>query len=154
MRLQPEVQTDNTSDRDRELMRNVMQKPFQRKLLLYLPVILISIVGLVIINMNDVRFDLSENKRGTGNLVFVLAAALFLRLAIWEIMSYTKDVNHFQIKKAKGIIHHVKGCSFSIGNYEFNASALGLKDLHEGEVVELRAAYKSACVFWLKKIES
>jgi hypothetical protein len=151
MQIQPEVRTENTSDNDRELMRAVLKKPFQRKLMIYLPMVLISIGGLVIINMNDVRFDLAENTRGMGNLVGVLAGALFLRLSIWEIMSYNKDLNHFQIKKAKGAIHHVKGASFSIGNYEFNASALGIKNLQDGDRVELRASYKSASVFWLQK---
>jgi hypothetical protein len=150
MQVKPEVRTDNTSDSDRELMRSVLQKPFHRKAWIYIPLVLVSIIGLVIINMNDVRFDLSENKRGMGNILLVLTAALFLRLLIWEIMSYNKDLNHFQVKTAKGPIHRVKGKTFRIGDYEFNASALGTKDLKEGDWIELRAAYKSSSVFWLQ----
>ncbi len=149
--MQAQVRTDNTNDHDRELMRAVLQKPFRRKVGIYLPLVLISICGLVFINMNDVRFDLTEDKRGMANIILVLTAALFLRLLIWEIMSYNKDLNHFQVKTAKGPIHSVKGKTFRIGDYEFNVSALGTKDLGEGDWVELRAAYKSSSVFWLQK---
>ncbi|HEV7230519.1 MAG TPA: hypothetical protein VGO45_04275 [Bacteroidia bacterium] len=151
MPLQTEVRTETTSDNDRMLMRTVLRKRLNKKLLIYLPLVFVGIGGLILINTFDVRFDMSEASRGTWNVILVVLGAFPFRLAIGEVMSYQKDLGNFQIKTAKGLVREVKGRSITIGNYEFNASALDDLDLQPGDQVELRAGYKTSQVFFLKK---
>jgi hypothetical protein len=151
MQALPEVRTDNTNDSDRHLMRTVLRKPLVRKLSIYLPAVLLGITGLIIINMNDVRFDINEGPRGFWNVTLVLLAALPLRLAIGDLMSYSKDLGNYQVKIAKGLVSRVSGKTIAIGKYEFHTAAVEGKGLQVGDAVELRAGYKTGNVFWLKK---
>jgi hypothetical protein len=153
MNTLPEVRTDNTSEEDRELMRTVLRKPLKRKLLIILPISLLSIGALVMINTNDVRFDMDETKRGIWNVVLVLIAAFPLRLGISDLMSYNKDLTNFQVKAAKGKVNQASGNSIMIGKYDFNLAAFPKLQIREGDQVELRAGYKTNRVFWIRKTE-
>jgi hypothetical protein len=152
MFMQQEVKTANTTEQDREQMRSVFLPAIKRKLIMYLPVAIISIGGIAFINLYDVRFDLDETKRGIGNVVFVFIAALSLRLAISEIMNYNKDLNNFQIKTAKGIIKEASTRSVTVGNYEFNLPDKNRETWKAGDQVELRASYKTNTVFLIQKV--
>jgi hypothetical protein len=151
MSPQIEVRTENTTEEDRRLMRTVLQKPLRVKLILYLPLSVVCIIGLIIINRNDYRFDLDDTKRGIWNVVLVLLALFPLRLTISEWMSYTKDLGNFQVKVAKGKVKDASSRTITIGTYEFTVSALKDLVLQEGEEVSLRAGYKTNNVFWLEK---
>jgi hypothetical protein len=151
MPIQPEVRTDHATEDDRRLMRTVLRKPLSRKLMVYLPITLLSIGGLVLINTFDVRFDMNETKRGIWNVVLVVLAAFPFRLAISDLMSYNKDLTNFQVKEAKGIVKSVAGKTIVIGTYEFDISALKGVVILEGDRVELRAGYKTNGVFLIAK---
>jgi hypothetical protein len=151
MPAQTEVRTENTSDRNRELIRKVLGKRLNRKLIIYLPLVFMCVGGLVLINGFDVRFDMSEGVRGTWNLILVVLGAFLFRLAIADLMSYHKDRSNFQIKTAKGLIREVRGNTITIGNYDFNTSAISFPGLQPGDRVELHAGYKTSQVFFLQK---
>jgi hypothetical protein len=147
-----EVKTDTSTDQDRDLMRSLFLPALKRKLILYIPLALISIGGIVFINLYDVRFDLDETKRGIGNVAFVFIAAFFLRLAISDLMNYNKDLHNFQVKTAKGIIKATGNKSITIAAYDFNFPSKPAETYQEGEEVELRAAYTSNLIFQIRKI--
>jgi hypothetical protein len=152
MEIQTEVRSDPATDKDRELMETVLKKVHQRKLFIYFPLTIICIAGISFINMFDIRFDLNENFRGIGNAVFVIGGALPLRLAIGEIISYSKDLSNFQIKIARGPIRDIEGKTITLGKYEFSMASLPEVELKAGDNVELKAGYKTSSVFWIQKI--
>jgi hypothetical protein len=152
MQTKPEVRTENTTDKDRELMYTLLRVPLRRKLMIYLPISLGSICAIILFNLYDVRFDLDETKRGIGNMIFVLCGAFFLRLSISDIMNYHKDHGHFQVKTAQGPIRSASGKSITIGNYEFHFPSPPTELFEEGDQVELRASYKTASIFMIRKL--
>jgi hypothetical protein len=154
MSPQIEVRTENITEEDRRLIRSVLKRPLSRKLILFLPLSIVCFLGLILINRNDVRFDMNENTRAIWNVALVLFALFPLRLGISELMNYTKDLGNFQVKVAKGVVKSVSGKSITVGAYEFNISALKGVQISEGEQVQLRAGYKTNKVFWLEKVQN
>jgi hypothetical protein len=154
MSPQIEVRTENITEEDRRLIRSVLKRPLTQKLVLFFPLSIACFLGLILINRNDVRFDMNENTRAIWNVALVLFALFPLRLAISELMNYTKDLGNFQVKVAKGVVKSVTGKSITIGTYEFSVSALKGVQIIEGEQVQLRAGYKTNKVFWLEKAQN